>query len=471
MFRRVKCVSCLILSTVFSVFCFRIDCGIPTTKATRATFSCGALCGVKMKKDNDPDVNNINDLPSGDGRCIYRFCTYKYIDDEINRMLNPTDRGGGGGLAPGTLVWILRGRRKTKKKRQQEQQPNKNNQNQDLRKEDCDDAYDDVEVQRRPSQKQQKHQRMVLFNRAWVVCDPKYQQEEHIANEETHQHQHEKVINGDDGDDRILVQYPFGSTYRVRRLNVLPVVDMELSTHCVVVVKDTPVYRRFSVVHTRPDDSFVEIGCDYGYLVSRIQHYRCDEYCRIPTTKVEVVVDEQETTKKVSVDLNKGCSDENFNGQNSESKEGASTISASTTMVKQQPCLVIGLDTCHASIVEARKRYPGCNFRQWRVPLDDVNDPSHNVSAESLPLPDDLFGPLCSIAATATTPAPSKNPPVSSGRKLVVAIDINGNRPLEMVQKCIDIVIREWQPRMIVVKSIQLYKLLDCGPIEKCSIN
>lgn len=39
----------------------------------------------------------------------------------------------------------------------------------------------------------------------------------------------------------------------------------------VVVVAETPDYRRACVVHTCFGDSFLEIGCDYGPTVDRVQ--------------------------------------------------------------------------------------------------------------------------------------------------------------------------------------------------------
>jgi hypothetical protein len=49
---------------------------------------------------------------------------------------------------------------------------------------------------------------------------------------------------------------------------------------------------------------------------------------------------------------------------------------------------------------------------------------------------------------------------------LVVAIDINGNQELEAVQKCIEIVIDKWKPRLIVVKFRALYAELTAQSPE-----
>ncbi len=39
----------------------------------------------------------------------------------------------------------------------------------------------------------------------------------------------------------------------------------------VIITPETNIYRRMAVIHTTPEDSFVEIGCDYGITVDRIR--------------------------------------------------------------------------------------------------------------------------------------------------------------------------------------------------------
>jgi len=60
--------------------------------------------------------------------------------------------------------------------------------------------------------------------------------------------------------------------------------------------------------------------------------------------------------------------------------------------------------------------------------------------------------PDCLFPNTNTNSMPSPSP-----SSLVVTIDINGNRTLEMVQRCIHIVMQQWQPRLILVKSTALF--------------
>jgi hypothetical protein len=72
---------------------------------------------------------------------------------------------------------------------------------------------------------------------------------------------------------RILVRYPRGSTYHVKRSNLIPVLEPP-SCKClpvVLIMAETPDYRRAAVVHTCLGDSFLEIGCDYGACVNRVQ--------------------------------------------------------------------------------------------------------------------------------------------------------------------------------------------------------
>ena len=76
-----------------------------------------------------------------------------------------------------------------------------------------------------------------------------------------------------DDEPRVLVRYPKGSTYHVRKSFLLPVLEpgVVTSDRIVLVVPETPEYRRASVVHTCVGESFLEIGCDYGMCVDRVR--------------------------------------------------------------------------------------------------------------------------------------------------------------------------------------------------------
>lgn len=70
-------------------------------------------------------------------------------------------------------------------------------------------------------------------------------------------------------DDRLRVRYPKGSTYAVKRDHLLPVLEEE--HNLVLVLPETDVYRRCCVVHTLPEESFLEIGCESGLTCHRVQ--------------------------------------------------------------------------------------------------------------------------------------------------------------------------------------------------------
>jgi hypothetical protein len=164
----------------------------------------------------------------------------------------------------------------------------------------------------------------------------------------------------DDG-RRVLVRYPAGSTYKVRRSNLLPV--LELEDHLVLVAPETTEYRRLAVVHTRREDHFLEVGCDFGALVD--------------------------------------------------------SVDAATAL---------GVDKSDESIMGARQRHPRKDFVVGDV-FDD--DDLRRLTAQ-----------------------------MASRRPLVVAIDINGNRELPAVLRCIQLAMDSWSPRLVVVKSRELYAAL-----------
>ena len=44
----------------------------------------------------------------------------------------------------------------------------------------------------------------------------------------------------------------------------------------VIVTPETNIYRRIAKAHTTPNDSFMEIGCDYGITVDKIRKAMVD---------------------------------------------------------------------------------------------------------------------------------------------------------------------------------------------------
>jgi hypothetical protein len=161
-----------------------------------------------------------------------------------------------------------------------------------------------------------------------------------------------RVLSECDKENRVLVEYPSGSTYRVRRSNLMPV--LEHGDHLILVASETNDYRRTAIVHTREEDHFVEIGCDFGILVDSVD------------TKSR-----------------------------------------------------LGVDKSEESIRIAKERYPNREFL-----LRDVFEDSDIPTLQ---------------------------------QPLVVAIDINGNRLLPAVLKCVQLAMDSWSPRLIIVKSRELY--------------
>ena len=132
---------------------------------------------------------------------------------------------------------------------------------------------------------------------------------------------------------------------------------LEHQSHLVLVASETNDYRRMATVHTRQEDNFLEIGCDFGILVD--------------------------------------------------------TVDAKTRL---------GVDKSEESIKIARERYPNRHFLLGDVFEDDLDITLDNPS--------------------------------------VIAIDINGNRMLPAVLDCIQLALDKWSPRLIIVKSRELYAKL-----------
>jgi len=146
-----------------------------------------------------------------------------------------------------------------------------------------------------------------------------------------------------DVDDRILVQYPAGSTYRVRRDLLVPILDFDTvsshnlhhnMTNLIVVYAEPNEYRRASVTHTGPNEDFLEIGCAQGVTCHRVHT----------------------TTSTTSTNNNKNA----------------------------QRRAVVGLDKSESSIATARQRYPACHFLTADI-LEESNDPDDPVNRVAPP--------------------------------------------------------------------------------------
>ena len=237
------------------------------------------------------------------------------------------------------------------------------------------------------------------------------------------------VSEGDqDNADRILVRYPKGSTYRVRSNFLLPVLEPEVVTsdRIVLVVPETPDYRRASVVHTCVGESFLEIGCDYGMCVDRVRKALA-EVGAVPlvaTTSISTSTEDEQCNENANQDITP--KDGNNNGDTSNGSN-------------QVACL--GVDKSPESIEIAMERYPKSSFS-----IEDALSDEGTAKMRAL-CKQKLIG----------------------GYPNVVAIDINGNRLLDHVLECVsrvmnpagdDVVIGEdWDlPRLIIVKSRFLHE-------------
>jgi hypothetical protein len=294
----------------------------------------------------------------------------------------------------------------------------------------------------------------------------------------------------DEDEDRLLVRYPKGSTYMVKRNHLWPVlepsttIDSTSSIHgendasslTVLVFAETNFYRRACMVHTLPDgaDIFWEIGCDAG-----------------------------STIHKVASTLN-SC---NRNNNHDNNNDSASSLSSPGSSAAGR---VLGIDKSQESIDEARRLYPHLPFCLWDVlaeeeeeeEKDHTDDKTRNSSNSCSHTDDDdktakktaPFGSLSrlelafqdALAAMSTanptgTKASSSSTPSSLNEEntmlqpqtptttvlpcpTIVAIDINGNRELPAVLACVQKVSRLWKPRLILVKSRALHAQLSLSP-------
>jgi len=198
-------------------------------------------------------------------------------------------------------------------------------------------------------------------------------------------HKRARVCDGvADGDGRILVRYPDRSTYRVRRKHLVPV--MEYQTREILVASETNDYRRMSIVHTRREDHFIEIGCDFGILVDRV--------------------------------------------------DAKSSL---------------GIDKSEESIRIARERYPDQKFLLRDVFEEDNDDLLQALRQDDA---DDLDHGEDDLV-----------------HNLVVSIDINGNRELPAVLRCIQLVLDSWSPRLLMVKSRALHASMVAGEGDESNDN
>lgn len=226
---------------------------------------------------------------------------------------------------------------------------------------------------------------------------------------------------------QVLVRYEGGTTYHVKAYNLVPILEPSLQLlnpnasllpkHIVLIVPETSMYRRLAKIHTTPQDSFMEIGCDFGITVDRIREslVMAGNVPRewpppSPSLTTSVIMKEEEVQERNL------CDNNNAN----ETKEDNTKVS----------CL--GVDKSKDSIDIANQRYPKSKFVQ-----NDVLVP-HEMSSVRI---------LCEQYLVGSAPS-------------ILCIDINGNREIEGVLACLTMVLNEpWVrfPRLIIVKSRFLY--------------
>lgn len=182
-------------------------------------------------------------------------------------------------------------------------------------------------------------------------------------------------------DERVLVQYPGGSTYYVNMNHIRPILhptsDDSSHNHIVVVWPETDLYRSCCMIHCVPGyDSFIEIGCDEGELVYKMSQ-----------------------SMKTSTNISPKNHDSNA------IVNGVGEYSENNTVV-------LGIDKSKSSITIARQRYPHCSFHVCDV-LDD--EPT------CWPIPRNLY--------RSTDRADDDHQ--QQQQTIVIAIDINGNREIQ----------------------------------------
>jgi hypothetical protein len=92
----------------------------------------------------------------------------------------------------------------------------------------------------------------------------------------------------------------------------------------------------------------------------------------------------------------------------------------------------LGIDKSPSSLEIAKKNYPTLDFEEIDV-LTEGDDVLLNIL--------DRYG-------------------MNDASKLIVGIDINGNRELEAVIQCLQRILDIWQPRLVIVKSRSLFNVM-----------
>lgn len=374
-----------------------------------ALSSIGATKVTEDGNENENEINNSSSIGSSDG--------------DLSLLSR---------YAPGTLVWVLlsRGKKKSmihptkgngnafalhKKRRDKKnkQRIDVETYNAEIICTNDEDEDDGLDVDNDGVILKQNYSRKEFFLRARVVSDD----EEFIIGNNCNDDCNNPTTTLMDS-RHVLVRYEGGTTYHVKAYNLIPVLEPSLQLlnpntsllpKLVLIVPETSTYRRLAKIHTTPQDSFMEIGCDFGITVDRV---------RESLVMAGNVPREWPTPSSSSSEQEKSECDGNNNNEN-ETKD-----------ITKVSCL--GVDKSKDSIDIANQRYPKSKFL-----LGDVLVPNEMSSVR-------MSCEQCLIGL-----APS-----------ILCIDINGNREIEGVLACLTMVMNEpWvrMPRIIIVKSRFLY--------------
>ena len=375
-----------------------------------------SIGATKVTEDGNENENEINNSSSSIGSS----------DGDLSLLSR---------YAPGTLVWVLLSRGKKKsmihptkvngnafalhKKRRDK----KNKQPIDVETYNaeiiCTNDEDELGVDNDGVIQKQNYSRKEFFLRARVVSDD----EEFIIGNNCNDdcNNPTTTLMEKHNSRHVLVRYEGGTTYHVKAYNLIPVLEPSLQLlnpntsllpkHIALVVPETSTYRRLAKIHTTPQDSFMEIGCDFGITVDRV---------RESLVMAGNVPRDWQTPSSSSSEQEKSvCDDNNNNNNENETKD-----------ITKVTCL--GVDKSKDSIDIANQRYPRSKFL-----LGDVLVPNEMSSVRI----------SCEQCLNGLAPS-------------ILCIDINGNREIEGVLACLTMVMNEpWvrMPRIIIVKSRFLY--------------
>jgi len=294
-----------------------------------------------------PPYTGIDDSTSATN-AQYKYVPYDIFETDwlgkpqlLQTQTSPSNhKNSNDRYAPGTLVWVLLSKGKPKqpkatnirstnnigynaqalhKKRRNKKNKRKQSNIDDDGKETEDDTNvkkdddNDTDNNLQEETTTLNHSRKEFFLRARVISDD----EEVIprTGEDNTQTSLSAAISTKQKYDerRVLVRYSKGSTYHVKAYNLIPILEPSMQSSSstaqgipplVVVVPETNIYRRVAKVLTTPNDSFMEIGCDYGITCDKIYNSLLDgEVPRVwppPKNKEEETDDTEEKDKNDS---------------------------------------------------------------------------------------------------------------------------------------------------------------------------